>query len=211
MVLITSETYQGEYKSACVAIFAQKKPDKLLKEPPPEKIKKYHKNNPSQKLFAHQWISSHIRVIHHPMWPTVTPPLHACVKSFHLSLTSVLRLVPSAWPPAPKVRGSSTTTWGLSRKHQPLWTPTWSLRSWMTTVLNVPSVAGCFWESMRRQELLHKQTKNLDDHQWPTSLLILWLDQLLNSSGKLYNVPPHTSCYVDHLALAIMHNNTKKN
>lgn len=70
-----------------------------------------------------------------------------CVFSAHLSWVEVLGLVLlSAWPLAPLNSGSSTTTWGFSRKHQPLWTPMWSLLSCMTTVLNAPSGPGCFWE-----------------------------------------------------------------
>lgn len=72
---------------------------------------------------------------------------HTCVLSAHLSLTSVLFLEElSIRPPTPEAIGSSTTTCGLSRKHQPLCTPTWSLLSWMTTALSVPSAPASFWE-----------------------------------------------------------------
>lgn len=69
----------------------------------------------------------------------------------HLSLSRMLFLeLLSARPLGNTLWGSRTTTWGFSRKPHPLWTPTWSLRSWMTTILSVPSGPGCFWKLLEQ-------------------------------------------------------------
>lgn len=71
--------------------------------------------------------------------------MYTFVKGVHLSLLGVLSLeVLSVRPLTPVSTASSTTTWGFSRKHQPLWTPTWSRLSWMTTVFGAPSDPSCF-------------------------------------------------------------------
>lgn len=113
----------------------------------------FHNITPSSPIQSH----NHVKMVVELPWTQKKYPLPSlaaysdkttvdtqctCVYSAHLSLVKVLSLVLlSAWP-----LGSSTTTWGLSRKHQPLWTPMWSLLSCMTTALDAPSGPGCFWE-----------------------------------------------------------------
>lgn len=67
--------------------------------------------------------------------------------------------------------GSSTTTWGFSRKHHPLWTPTWSLLSWMTTVLRVSSGPGCFWGLL--EQPLSNHTKLISHKMGSLQIIIL--------------------------------------
>lgn len=94
----------------------------------------------------------------------------------HLSLLCLEVL--SARPLGPETRGSRTTTWGLSRKHQPLWTPTCSLLSWITTALRAASDPGCFWRSSGK--------KDEDDggSQLCTSLYILKVTQYTLSTKE---------------------------
>lgn len=93
----------------------------------------------------------------------------AC-SSTHLSLSRELCLeLLSARPLGNTLWGCSTTTWGFSRKHHPLWTPTWSLLSWITTVLSAPSGPGCFWELL--EQLLTNQAKIIKKNNYNVGIL----------------------------------------
>lgn len=116
----------------------------------------------------------------------VVPCRHSHVA--YLSLPACLEVL-SARPICPDVNGSSTTTWGLSRKHQPLWTPTWSLLSWMTTVLSAPSAPGCFCRSVKKKTRVMTQTNYICVHFWsrfwPPSTLCAFFNVIM-----LFNLVP---------------------
>lgn len=69
-----------------------------------------------------------------------------CKNGAHLSLVWLLCLDTASTRPLTPDKGSSTIICGVSMKHQPLWTPTWSLLSWMTTVFRELSWLGCCWK-----------------------------------------------------------------